>query len=277
MSELSIFQCPHCGSKLLRRDGTYSCSNRHTYDIAKEGYVNLLPVNQRKSKEPGDNKEMMNARRSFLDKGYFKALSDCINTLILQDVENKEACRILDAGCGEGYYIDALHRAMADGHKKALWGMDISKEAVRLAAKRNKEISFFVGSIYHISVLSNSLDYIVNIFAPFREEEMLRILKQEGLLIKVTPGEKHLLGLKEALYDNPYLNEETLPQMQQLQRIQSHHVTYELCLEDVEDIQHLLKMTPYYWNTNQNKVERFLAETKKLNTPLDFVVTVYKR
>lgn len=281
MNEFSIFQCPHCGSRLLRRDGTYSCGNRHTYDIAKEGYVNLLPVNQRKSKTPGDNKEMMTARRSFLDKGYFKALSHEVNTLVLRQLENRKTSsfRILDAGCGEGYYADSLHRKLVEQGQQeaALWGMDISKEAVRLAAKRNKKISFFVGSIYHMPLLPDSVNCSMNIFAPFREEEMLRVLRTAGLLIKVTPGARHLFGLKEALYDNPYLNEEELPRMKSLKTVQSHSLTYEISLSCREDIHNLLKMTPYYWNTNQNKTEEFLSNIETLHTLLDFVVTVYQK
>jgi 23S rRNA (guanine745-N1)-methyltransferase len=279
MSELSIFQCPHCGSKLLRREGTYSCGNLHTYDIAKEGYVNLLPVNQRKSKAPGDNKEMMRARRSFLDQGYFKELSHYINALVMQDMESRQPAsyRILDAGCGEGYYSDALHNGLIGSTQPeaALWGMDISKEAVRLAAKRNKNITFFVGSSYHIPIASNTLDCSINIFAPFKEEEMLRILKEKRILIKVTPGARHLFGLKEDLYDNPYFHEEELPRVRQLKIIQSRSLTYELSLDGREDIHNLLKMTPYYWNTNQNKTGEFLSNTETLNTLLDFVVTSY--
>ncbi|MDF2841270.1 MAG: rRNA ((1)-)-methyltransferase, partial [Clostridia bacterium] len=214
MSDFTIYKCPVCDKQLIKADHSYSCSQKHSYDIAKEGYVNLLLANQMKSKDPGDSKEMMTARNRFLNKGFFDLLSDKINDELQKVMEVKKVHEfvVFDAGCGEGYYSDGIYNCFeAKGAKINVWGMDISKEAVKIASKRNKSIGYCVGSIYHLPIISHSVDCIVNVFAPFKEEEFLRVLKQDGLILKITPGAQHLMGLKKALYDDPYLNDEELP------------------------------------------------------------------
>jgi 23S rRNA (guanine745-N1)-methyltransferase len=276
----TVYKCPVCGKQLSKRDNSYSCSQKHTYDIAKEGYVNLLLANQMKSKDPGDSKEMMIARNSFLNKGYFERLSDKINSVLWEAIQTKADNNFVafDAGCGEGYYTDRLYNSIVNTNEAAgMCGMDISKEAVKIASKRNKNICYCVGSIYHLPILDSSVDYILNVFAPFKEEEFLRVLKQDGVVLKVTPGAQHLMGLKKALYDNPYLNHEELPQLASFEVIESISLRYEIQLNHSDDIVNLLKMTPYFWNTNINKTSEFIQNTTKLETELDFVVTVLKR
>lgn len=278
MSDLCIYKCPVCSKPLRKDNKTYLCSNRHSYDISRDGYVNLLLANQMKSKDPGDNREMMTARHSFLDKGYFKRLSDGINA---STIKHLEACgstySILDAGCGEGYYTERLFEALKTSFKPEMFGMDISKEAVRLAAKRNRDISFCVGSVFNLPILSDSVDAIVNVFAPFKEEEFDRVLKDNGIVVKVTPGAKHLFGLKEALYDNPYLNEEEALEVSNLVLTETKAIKYDIEIHDSQDTINLLKMTPYYWNTNISRVQEFIQQAAKLDTTLDFIITVYKK
>lgn len=278
MIDLCIYKCPVCNKPLRKENKTYLCSNRHSYDISRDGYVNLLLANQMKSKEPGDSKEMMTARHNFLDKGYFEKLSDRINYSVIRHTKAGNGIyTILDAGCGEGYYTAGLYKALKDANNTEIFGMDISKEAVKLATKRNRDINFCVGSVFNLPILPDSTDCILNIFAPFKEEEFVRVLKQGGIVVKVTPGAKHLFGLKEELYDNPYLNEEEPLQVSKLDLLESISLKYEMQIEDPEDIKNLLKMTPYYWNTNISKVQEFIHQASKLDTTLDFIITVYMK
>jgi 23S rRNA (guanine745-N1)-methyltransferase len=280
MSSFEIYKCPVCDKQLIKKNNSYSCSGKHTYDIAKEGYVNLLLANQMKSKEPGDSKEMMIARSNFLNKGYFEKLADNLNGIILKHFSavGQNSYVVFDAGCGEGYYTDQFYKGLVkQTETPRIWGMDISKEAVRFAAKRNKNIEFCVGSIFHLPIIDNSIDCGVNIFAPFREEEFQRVLKKNGIVIKVTPGAQHLMGLKSALYDNPYENDDRIPEISILEIVENINLKYEIHIDNSEDIINMLKMTPYFWNTNIGKINDFMENTKELQTELDFVITVLKR
>jgi 23S rRNA (guanine745-N1)-methyltransferase len=231
-----------------------------------------------KSKAPGDNKEMMTASHSFLDRGYFRQLSEGINSCVTRHIQaGKGSYAVLDAGCGEGYYTAQLYEALKESADLEVFGMDISKEAVRLAAKRNRSISFCVGSVYNLPILSKSSDCILNVFAPFKEDEFYRVLKENGIIVKATPGARHLLGLKEKLYDNPYLNEEESLEVSRLEVIETDTIKYDIRLEDPQDIINLLKMTPYYWNTNISKTQEFIKKTSTLDTTLEFVITVFKK
>lgn len=280
MSNCMIYKCPVCDKQLVKRGNSYNCSERHTYDIAKEGYVNLLLANQMRSKEPGDSKDMMIARSKFLNKGYFERLAGNLNNIILShfEITPQNDYVVFDAGCGEGYYTDQVYKELArKTETPRIWGMDISKEAVRFAAKRNKNISFCVGSIFHLPILDNSVDCAVNIFAPFREEEFQRVLKQSGMIIKVTPGAHHLMGLKNALYDNPYENDDRIPEISIFEIVESINLKYEIHIDNSEDIVNMLKMTPYFWNTNISKVNDFIENTAELETELDFAITVLQK
>jgi 23S rRNA (guanine745-N1)-methyltransferase len=277
MSSFTIYKCPVCQKQLVKVDNSYRCNEKHTYDIAKEGYVNLLLANQMKSKEPGDSKEMMIARSNFLNKGYFEKLVDNIGKTLHNyfDLAQQNNYVVFDAGCGEGYYTDGIFKELVkETEVPRIWGMDISKEAVRFAAKRNKNIGFCVGSIFHLPILDNSVDCIVNIFAPFKEEEFQRILKENGIIIKVTPGAQHLMGLKNALYDNPYENDERMPEISCFEIVKSINIKYEIQIDNSEDIINMLKMTPYFWNTNISRVNDFIENTSELETELDFIISV---
>jgi 23S rRNA (guanine745-N1)-methyltransferase len=277
MSSFTIYKCPVCQKQLVKVDNSYRCNEKHTYDIAKEGYVNLLLANQMKSKEPGDSKAMMIARSNFLNKGYFEKLVDNISKTLHNyfDLAQQNDYVVFDAGCGEGYYTDGIFKEIVkETEVPRIWGMDISKEAVRFAAKRNKNIGFCVGSIFHLPILDNSVDCIINIFAPFKEEEFQRILKENGIIIKVTPGAQHLMGLKNALYDNPYENDERMPEISCFEIVKSINLKYEIQIDNSEDIINMLKMTPYFWNTNISRVNDFIENTSELETELDFIISI---
>ena len=192
--------CPNCKNKLNKINNTYKCCNNHSFDISKDSYLNLL-LNKPKA---GDNQKMIKSRKEFLEKGYFDPLVNQVITSINSLYLDKP--NILDIGCADGYYTNLIAK-----HYPNTIGMDISKEAIKFAARKYKERDFFVANGRDIPISNKSVDIILNIFAPHFISEYSRILKDEGSIIKVTPNSKHLFELKEILYDNVYLTKEGLP------------------------------------------------------------------
>lgn len=261
--------CPKCKSKFQLSDKTLVCENKHCYDIAKEGYVNLLSGSKNGSLI-GDNRDMAMSRRDFLNKGYFSTLAEALKEeLDLLKVSNP--C-VLDICCGEGYYSSYL-KEQCSGE---FWGFDISKEMIRLAAKRKSGVNYFVANMTDIPVEIESIDFAFHLFAPFYEGEFYRILKQCGILISVTPGKKHLFALKEVLYDTPYENDEAPPQTNQLELIEQKKVITEIHLNSYDDILSLFKMTPYYYHTSDECKKRLLP-LNSLETEIDFTMNIYKK
>ncbi len=269
-----MFICPVCG-QLLQKEGTaYTCSLGHSYDLAKEGYVYLLPPNKKHSKDPGDNKQMVAARRSFLETGLYRLFSEELNRLALEAVGERGNPVILDAGCGEGYYTGRLASAFAG--RARVYGFDISKCAVRAAAKRYRNIAFAVGSSFGIPFADAAADLVVNVFAPIVPGELARVVKPGGYLILAVPGEQHLYGLKEILYENPYENtykETEYPGFTFLKRTMAGD---DITITDNQTMLNLFAMTPYYWKTGVEGGEH-LRRTERLDTHIEFHFLVYKR
>ena len=280
MAKNEIIKCPVCSKTLTVQGSSYVCDNKHTFDIASKGYVNLLLSNQKNSKEPGDNKQMIIARNTFLNTGFYKRLSESINSIALQHLKEDsetEPVNILDAGCGEGYYIDSLEKSLESNNNKAnLFGFDISKAAIRIASSRSKNIWFAIASSYNIPITSKSIGCLLQLFAPCCDSEFNRVLKDDGIAISVIPGKRHLLGLKELLYDDPYVNDEVEYPLISFKPINKTHIEYDITLEDQDSIKNLLMMTPYYWRTNIQKINK-LYEISILKTPVEFIITTYKK
>lgn len=259
----TILICPVCGEPLLFEKNTARCGNRHGFDIAREGYINLLRSN-RSGDQIGDSKQSARSRRDFLDKGYYSPLK-----IALTDLFTDKKGSVLDICCGEGYYTSAL----AENPSLSVYGFDISKEMVRLASKRGKG-KYFVANLAAIPVADASFDYAVHLFAPFQEKEFYRILKAGGKLYTVIPGRTHLYGLKQAVYDMPYFNDEKLPEVHSLQLNVVHKVTAQIELACSEDIQAVFQMTPYYYRTSpSDKVK--LNAYHSLKTEISFVIAEY--
>ena len=253
--------CPVCGEKLTKNERTYICEKSHCFDTAKEGYVNLLTGKHKAGELIGDNRDMARARRTFLEKGYYDFLADELCKYI-----NKND-NLLDISCGEGYYTDYMRiKTGAD-----VSGFDISKEMIRLAAKKYKEINFFVANITRIPVESECIDVAVQICAPFSEKEFARILKKDGILLSVVPGKRHLWGLKELLYENPYENNEDLSEYECLTKTDSITINSKVILSGQEEIMSLFAMTPYYYKTGER--DRLKLQNKNsLTTELEFII-----
>lgn len=278
----SIIKCPVCDLSLKKFEKQYVCLNNHTYDIASKGYINLLLANQKKTKDPGDSKEMMEGRRDFLNKGYYHTFSETLNEVIISNL-NGSNLNILDAGCGEGYFLsrlkDAIYRKETNhtlSSEYNFFGVDISKSAVTYAVKRDKEINFIVGSNFNLPIMPNSIDIIIRNFAPSDEAELKRVLKDNGKLIVVSPGVQHLYGLKEILYVNPRKHEEKEITFEGFKLTQSEEVKYNIYIDDEKNVKNLIAMTPYYW-TFDNVMKEKANDTCKLSTALHFNINVYEK
>ena len=257
--------CPVCGQALQKFGNSMACEKGHSFDMAKEGYVNLL----RASKNGdliGDDKFSARSRRDFLNKGYYSLLQQELCRLFADKQGN-----LLDICCGEGYYTAAL----GENPNLRVFGFDISREMVRLAAKRGNG-TYFVANMASIPVADGSMDYAVHLFAPFNEASFARVLKPAGRLLTVVPGRFHLWGLKQALYDTPYENDEKLPVTEQLRFIGSHKISGTILLKSQEDIQAVFRMTPYYFHTSQQDKEKLLP-LDQLETAIEFVIAAYEK
>jgi len=273
---ITCYQCPVCKTQLKREQHDYSCDNNHRFDIAKEGYVNLLLANQMNSKAPGDSKEMMRARRDFLNNGYYDQLITLLVSIISESTCTSPS--IIDAGCGDGYYLHSIkQQILSHTELSPKWlGTDISKEAVKMAAKRDKEIEFAVASSFRLPVQPDSIDYMLRVFAPGDDAEIVRCLKPGGTFILVTPGPNHLHELKEVIYKTPRLHDQTDKQIQNLTLKYRESICYTLNLTKKDDVRNLLTMTPYYWNGDREVKSKFDAMTA-LTTQIDFTISVYQK
>ena len=269
----SVFCCPVCGAALTREVRTLRCPAGHSYDLAKEGYVNLLPANYRHSASPGDDREMVAARTRFLDGGWYAPLREKLCALA------EKVCGpdpvLLDAGCGEGYYTAALCAALWH-HDGRTAGVDLSKAAARKAAKRCADAEIAVSSVYRLPVRDASVDLLVNCFSPLAAEEFARVLKPGGHFLYVVPGPKHLWELKSVLYDAPYENEEKREDYPGFRLAGVEPVETSFTLYDAESIQALFHMTPYTWKTPKHGAER-LAQRSELTVTAQFRIHEYRR
>lgn len=269
----TIFCCPVCGERMEQKDREYRCRRGHCFDVAKEGYVNLLPANHRHSVSPGDDREMVTARTRFLDGGWYEPL----RSALCQMAENipGEGKKLLDAGCGEGYYTAALSSAMLK-HNGYAAGVDLSKAAAKKAAKRCPGAEIAVSSVYRLPVINETVDILVDCFSPLALDEYRRVLRPGGVFLYVVPGPRHLWELKKVLYDEPYENGEKQEEYPGFKLLAVEPVETEFTLNRTEDIQALFHMTPYTWKTPKDGSDR-LAELERLNVTAQFRVHCFRR
>lgn len=257
----SVFLCPVCGMPLSADGAALRCANGHCFDLAKQGYVNLLMANS-SCKRHGDDRLMVQARKRFLDKGYYAPLRQAVNDML------GEGHTVLDAGCGEGYYTALF------AQKNQVYGVDISKDALKYAAKRCPTARFAVASISTIPLADGAVDTVVNIFAPDCPAQFARVLQPGGRFIQVMPMEDHLMELKAAVYDAPYRNPPVCTAQPGFVLRASRTVKYRITLDCSEDIDALFKMTPYYYKTSRADQEK-AAKLTQLDTRLEFFIAEY--
>ena len=255
----------------MKRDDdgkTCKCTGRkiHCFDFARSGYLNLSGPRGGE----GDSKEAVRARRAFLDGGYYQPLCDRICEIL----NAHGSQNLLDAGCGEGYYTNRF--AM----ERDAVGIDLSRAGIEVASKRanamGSRAGFAVASLFEIPVADAAFDAVTNLLAPCAEQEFLRVLRPDGLLILVGAGQRHLMGLKQVLYDDPYLNPGRADLPRSMEQIGRERLTYSITLRGQELIQALFSMTPYYWRTSDGDKAK-LNGLQNLETEVDFDILLFRK
>lgn len=271
---MEFFRCPICGLGLAREERTYRCQNGHAFDRSSRNYVNLLMSNAQ-GKRHGDDKLMVQARAAFLSRGHYDGISQAVCRMAERYAPTGGV--LIDCGCGEGKYTkdisDCLNRS---GKHVRIYGMDISKTALFYAGKRCQTAEFSVASAANMPFFDASADVICELFSFFAAEEFHRVLKPGGVVIEALPRQRHLIELKEAIYDRAYLNPPPDFDRPGFTRLETAEVDYGMQLDCGEDIENLFKMTPYYYKTGAAD-QRKLGTMTRLTVTVSVAVTAYRR
>ena len=259
--------CPICGELLSKQDKSYRCPEGHSFDIARQGHVNLLPVQNKRSLNPGDTAQQVAGRRAFLDGGFYAPIRDALCAL----ATDHGCCGpILDIGCGEGYYSAGLAKVLG----AELLGLDISKEAVRYAAGRYKEATWICASAAHLPVKDQSFGLITSLFALTMPEEFKRVLRTDGAYIQVLAAEDHLMGLKNIIYPELHHKEKfSTPEIPGFRLAESRALRFSFTAEGVQ-VQNLLGMTPHVYRISKEGADR-LRQTQTLTDTASCVLNLY--
>lgn len=237
---MTAFLCPVCRAPLTTGTAAWRCAGGHAFDVAREGYVNLLPVQHKHSRSPGDSAGMLRARRAFLAAGHYAPLRDAVVDLL----RPLGAERLLDLGCGEGWYTGAMTAIAAD-----VTGIDIAKDAVRLAARAHPGIVWLVATGASLPVADGAVDLVTSLFAPLPAAELARVTAPGGHLLVVAPAADHLATLRAALFEEvrPHAPEKFAAELAPaFVPARQQDVRFALHLRN-EALRQLLAMTPYAW------------------------------
>ena len=265
-----VLLCPVCGQTLQQEERCWRCENRHSFDIARQGYVNLLTVDKKHAKHPGDTKEMVAARKAFLDAGYYAPIADKVVELTAPLAPQT----VLDAGCGEGYYLTRLQKALP---QTEFAGLDISKDAVRFAAVRNKNALWLTGTAAALPFPADSFDGLISMFALTVEGEFARVLQPNGWYLQVIAGPEHLMGLKNIIYPEILRKEKILhAELAGFRLERTETLEFSFTVEENEQVRNLLSMTPHFWRISKDGAAR-LARTDTLTDTAQVVFNLYHK
>ena len=248
----SAFACPICQENLTLVESSLRCSNRHSFDLAKFGYVNLAP--QIKQSANYDKENFQN-RQQILEAGFYQAILEGISDLL---ATKPSAQTVLDIGCGEGFYSRKLQETHSD---KTFYAFDISKDSVQIAAKSepNWAINWFVGDLAHLPIKDASMNILLDIFSPANYGEFRRVLSKDGVLIKVIPTENHLKEIRQLVQNQltkkDYSNQDIKDHFQEHFSIQSSQIASLTKPITAEQKQALLSMTPLLFHVDQSKID----------------------
>lgn len=267
-----IMKCAVCGADLEVTSDQKSAichgTRRHCFDFSKDGYLSIP------SSKGGDSKEAVDARRSFLEKGYYYPVARAVADTVAKYTGADSV--IIDAGCGEGYYTSMLSDRAA-----CTLGFDLSKFACALAAKSAKrrgadDLLYSTASVFELPVKDGVANAVVNIFAPCAEDEYKRVLCDGGYLFVVSAGKDHLMGLKRAIYDEVYENGQRADMPTSMELLETVTARHTVNVEGNTDLEALFSMTPYYWRTSESDKAK-LASINELETEIEFEINVYRK
>ena len=266
---MNLLMCPVCCEALSLTERTWRCANHHSYDVAKQGYVNLHVVQHKHSKNPGDTPESVQARRAFLSGGFYAPLQHAV----VEKIRELHIANLLDIGCGEGYYTSAMQKETLQ-----CVGVDIAKNAVQVAAKMNRDVTWVVGTGATLPVLDQSINLCTSLFSPIPEDEILRVLKPQGYLMVVTPAPEHLYAMREALFNevnahDPHKFVEQLKENFEL--IEQPMIESEFTL-DQQQLKDLIAMTPYAYKAKQDKRQQ-LEQQSEMKLKASFQMYIFQK
>ena len=248
----TAFACPICRENLTLLESSLKCNNRHSFDLAKFGYVNLAP--QIKQSANYDKENFQN-RQQILEAGFYQAILDAVSDLL---TISKTTTTILDIGCGEGFYSRQLQESHPD---KTFYAFDISKDSVQIAAKSepNWAVNWFVGDLARLPIKDASMDILLDIFSPANYGEFRRVLSKDGILIKVIPTENHLKEIRQKVQDQltnkDYSNQEIKNHFQEHFTILSNQTVSLTKTITSDQLQALLSMTPLLFHIDHTKID----------------------
>ena len=251
-ASVTAFSCPICQENLALVESSLKCSNRHSFDLAKFGYVNLAP--QIKQSANYDKENFQN-RQQILEAGFYQAILEGISDLL---ATNPSAKTVLDIGCGEGFYSRKLQESHSD---KTFYAFDISKDSVQIATKSepNWAVNWFVGDLARLPIEDASMDILLDIFSPANYGEFRRVLSKDGILIKVIPTENHLKEIRQMVQDQltkkDYSNQDIKEHFQEHFSIQSSQIASLTKPISAEQRQALLAMTPLLFHVDHTKID----------------------
>ena len=266
---MNLLMCPVCREALSLSSKTWRCVNNHSYDVAKQGYVNLHVVQHKHSKNPGDTPESVQARRTFLSAGYYAPLQQAVVDKIRElRIEN-----LLDIGCGEGYYTDAMQKEVLQ-----CVGVDIAKNAVQVAAKLNQAVTWVVGTGATLPVLDDSVDLCTSLFSPIPQEEILRVLKPKAYLMIVTPAPEHLYAMREGLFDEvkPHEPHKFVEQLETHFELIERPIVESIFSLEQDQLKNLIAMTPYAYKAKPEK-RQALEQQEKIELKASFQIYIFQK
>lgn len=248
----TAFACPICQENLTLLETNFKCCNRHSFDLAKFGYVNLAPQIKQSANY---NKENFQNRQQILEAGFYQAILDAVSDLL---ASSKTTTTILDIGCGEGFYSRKLQESHSE---KTFYAFDISKDSVQIAAKSdpNWAVNWFVGDLARLPIKDANMDILLDIFSPANYGEFRRVLSKDGILIKVIPTENHLKEIRQRVQDQltnkEYSNQDIKEHFQEHFTILSSQTASLTKTITAKQLQALLSMTPLLFHVDQSKID----------------------
>jgi len=260
--------CPLDQQPLQFQQGAWRCASGHSFDVAKQGYLNLLPVQQKRSRDPGDSKAMVAARKQVLDSGTYQPIVNALLQQLQPVLEVEQAVEVVDAGCGEGYYLQQIQQRFPQHHYT---GFDISKWAVTSAARRSREIGWLVASSKNPPLRAQQIDLLLCLFGFYSFAGFAQLLKPGGRLLLLDPGPRHLIEMREIIY--PEVRHTALPSIEQAEEY-GFQLDEELGFEavtpvlDQQQLSELLLMTPHMYKAPAEGKDK-LAQLDELQLTLD--------
>jgi 23S rRNA (guanine745-N1)-methyltransferase len=272
---MGCLSCPVCQEGLERAGARFVCARRHSFDVAREGYVNLLP-SRKLPRLAGDSKEMVHARQRFLERGHYERLSDALNTLAAGELAEcpesagPPAGCVLDVGCGPGYYVGRLQERLRQrpeprhgGARLGFYGIDIARDAARLAARQYPDIQFVVADTQRrIPLADRSVRVLLDVFAPRNADEFARVVAPGGLLLVAIPRPDHLVELRagaDLLAIEEQKQERVIERFARtFELARTTEVAYEIEPGE-EDLVDLVLMTPNYRHLTSSALDAIRA------------------